>query len=47
MREKGKNLFSEVSKSPEIKSAPSFAFCSVYGFGVLFRFVFVLPHQRL
>lgn len=51
MREKGKSLFSEVGKSPKIKSALSFAFCSclwVWGFVfVLFCFIsFLLCHAK-
>ena len=46
MKGKGKSLFSEVSKSPKIKSALSFAFCSclwVWGFVfVLFYFILFL-----
>lgn len=38
MGKKGKSLFSEIIKSPKIKSAVSFAFSLVYGFLVLFPF---------
>lgn len=43
---RGKSLFSEVIKSPKIKSALSFAFCScLWGLGFVFiLFCFILFH---